>query len=106
MIFKRITKLVFNYRHGNTSFINSKVTKAHNCTTLPGIDKEGRVKPNIWSYYSKREIATLFLQPFAIIVVYLVSVWHIFKYYCDVKDVQQFMSRVRWIRGNARFEDK
>ncbi|CDR96258.1 hypothetical protein BBBOND_0301620 [Babesia bigemina] len=61
-------------------------------------------KPKASDYFSRREIAALFLQPLFVIVVYLTVVWHGFKYYCNINSntdnshiqIDQFVSTLRW----------
>ncbi|KAK1444303.1 hypothetical protein BgAZ_102090 [Babesia gibsoni] len=53
-------------------------------------------KPNIRDYYSRKEIAALFLQPFCVIVAYLWVLWQFFKYFCNVNSVEDFMKVLRW----------
>ncbi|UVC49615.1 hypothetical protein MACK_003722 [Theileria orientalis] len=61
-------------------------------------DDRGNPKPNVWNYYSRREITTLFIQPLVVILVYVFTLWNIFKYTCNVKDLEDFVKKVRWIK--------
>ncbi|KAK2195858.1 hypothetical protein BdWA1_002456 [Babesia duncani] len=63
----------------------------------------GNVKPNVWQYFDKTEIYSLFLQPLCIILAYIVLVWHIVKLYCDIKNFQDFISTLKWIRNKSKY---
>ncbi|KAK1936863.1 hypothetical protein X943_001909 [Babesia divergens] len=53
-------------------------------------------QPSIHDYYSRGEIAALFLQPFCIIVAYLLLMWQIFKYHCNIRSLDDVMRTLRW----------
>ncbi|KAG6440060.1 putative integral membrane protein [Babesia bovis T2Bo] len=54
------------------------------------------VKHRARDYYSRMEIATLFLQPLSIVIVYIAIVWNGFKYYCDVRCLDDLIKTLRW----------
>ncbi|EEA06605.1 uncharacterized protein CMU_012790 [Cryptosporidium muris RN66] len=48
-------------------------------------------------YLSKSEIIKLFLYPLATIVSVLWIFWYIIKYWCNIKDFDQFLRTTKWL---------
>ncbi|KAL7068335.1 hypothetical protein ACR3K2_11900 [Cryptosporidium serpentis] len=48
-------------------------------------------------YLSKSEITKLFLYPLATIISVLWIFWYIIKYWCNIKDFDQFLRTTKWL---------
>ncbi|CRG96965.1 conserved Plasmodium protein, unknown function [Plasmodium gallinaceum] len=54
-------------------------------------------------YFSKSEIFYLFFIPFAFVSIYIFVMWNIFKYICDIKDINHFLKILRWLKGKESY---
>ncbi|SOV16975.1 conserved Plasmodium protein, unknown function [Plasmodium sp. gorilla clade G2] len=55
------------------------------------------------NYFTKFEIFYLFFMPFTFVSLYLILMWNIFKYICDIKDVKHFLKILRWLNGKDAY---
>ncbi|SPJ11525.1 conserved Plasmodium protein, unknown function [Plasmodium sp. DRC-Itaito] len=55
------------------------------------------------NYFTKFEIFYLFVVPFTFVSLYLILMWNIFKYICDIKDMKHFLKILRWLNGKDAY---
>ncbi|CAG9472398.1 conserved Plasmodium protein, unknown function [Plasmodium vivax] len=54
-------------------------------------------------YFTKAELFFLFFFPFTCVSAYVVAMWTLFKYICDIRDIDHFIRTARWLSGKEPY---
>ncbi|ANQ10942.1 Uncharacterized protein PCOAH_00053500 [Plasmodium coatneyi] len=77
--------------------------------------KDGVIKKSIWKaqgkvtvddalkHFTKSELFFLFVVPFTFASAYIVAMWTLFKYICDIRDIEHFIRTARWLNGKEPY---
>ncbi|CRH02755.1 conserved Plasmodium protein, unknown function [Plasmodium relictum] len=98
--FFKINNFFMNYKKLKTSkTFNIKKEIINN-----SIKEKNEIQINdALKYFSKSEIFYLFFIPFSFVSIYLFVMWNIFKYICDIKDINHFLKILRWLKGKESY---
>ncbi|GAB69157.1 hypothetical protein PCYB_145850 [Plasmodium cynomolgi strain B] len=54
-------------------------------------------------HFTKSELFFLFFVPFTFVSAYIVAMWTLFKYICDIRDIEHFIRTARWLNGKEPY---
>ncbi|GAW83704.1 hypothetical protein, conserved [Plasmodium gonderi] len=54
-------------------------------------------------HFTKSELFFLFFVPFTFVSAYIYFMWTIFKYICDIQDIQHLIKKIRWMNGKESY---
>ncbi|KJP88738.1 hypothetical protein AK88_01619 [Plasmodium fragile] len=54
-------------------------------------------------HFTKSELFFLFFVPFTFVSGYIVAMWTLFKYICDIRDIEHFIRTARWLNGKEPY---
>ncbi|EUD66042.1 hypothetical protein C922_03512 [Plasmodium inui San Antonio 1] len=106
-------RLVYACRFKKSSVFKTSVRLLKRIKVSPL--KDGIIRKNIWKaqgkvtlddalqHFTKSELFFLFFVPFTFVSAYIVAMWTLFKYICDIRDIEHFIRKARWLNGKEPY---